>query len=71
MSVTIDEHMITDHDDDTVIVVTEEEFQHAAQRALDALELTYTELEDQAERGEFSSSAAHALWVSIGGTVAL
>ncbi|MEV8547234.1 hypothetical protein [Streptomyces sp. NPDC051572] len=71
MSVTIDEQAITDHDDDTVIVVTDEEFQHDAQRALDALELTYAELEDQARRSEFSSSAAHALWVSIGGTVDL
>ena len=32
MSVTIDEHAITGHDDDLVIVVTDEEFQHDAQR---------------------------------------
>jgi hypothetical protein len=71
MSVTIDERAIADHDDDTVIVVTDEEFQHAAQRSLDDLGLTYAQLEDQAHRGEFATSAAHALWVSIGGTVDL
>lgn len=71
MSVTIDEQAITDHDDDTVIVVTDDEFRDAAQRALDELGLTYTELEQQANQGYFTSSRAHALWVSIGGTVDL
>ena len=71
MSVTINEQAITDHEDDTVIVVSTEEFQHDAQRALDELGITYAELEEQAHRGDFATSKAHALWVSIGGTVDL
>jgi hypothetical protein len=71
MSVTINEQWTTDHDDDVVIVVSEEEFHAAARRSLEDLGLTYAELEEQARNRDFSSAAAHALWVSIGGTVDL
>lgn len=71
MSVTINEQWQTDHDDDVVIVVSDEEYQVAAQRALDELGLTYAQLEEQARSGYFTSAQAHALWVSIGGTVDL
>ncbi|MGV9588226.1 hypothetical protein [Streptomyces tendae] len=54
-----------------MIVVSAEEFRVAAQQALDELGLTYGELEEQARGRDFSSAAAHALWVSIGGTVDL
>lgn len=71
MSVTINEQWTADHDDDTVIIVTEEEFREAAHHALADLGLTYAELEEQARTRDFSSPDAHALWVSIGGTVDL
>lgn len=71
MSVTIDEKSLTDHEDDIVIVVSDADYRDAAQRALDELGLTYAELRDQAREGNFTSSQAHALWVSIGGTVDL
>ena len=58
-------------DDDPLIVVSEAEFEAAARRALADLGLTYAELQEQARTGDFSSSQAHALWVSIGGTVRL
>jgi hypothetical protein len=59
------------HDDDTVIEVSEREFLNAARAALEALGLTYAELQEQALRRDFTSSRAHALWVAIGGTVDL
>ncbi|WP_225320658.1 hypothetical protein [Streptomyces luteolifulvus] len=65
------EQWVTDHDDETVIVVSAEEFRAAAEQALDELGLTYAELEQQARQRDFSSAQAHALWVSIGGTVDL
>ncbi|MGW4825148.1 hypothetical protein ACWEP4_41175 [Streptomyces sp. NPDC004227] len=68
---TVIEQWATDHDDETVIVVSEDEFRVAAQRALADLGLTYTELAEQARRRDFTSAQAHALWVSIGGTVDL
>ncbi|MFJ3289958.1 hypothetical protein ACIPMW_32320 [Streptomyces sp. NPDC086669] len=68
---TVIEQWATDHDDETVIIVTAEEFRAAAQQALDELGLTYAELEEQARSRDFSSAQAHALWVSIGGTVDL
>jgi hypothetical protein len=71
MSVTIDEKALTDHEDDYVIVVSDADYTAAAQRALDELGLTYDELREQAHKGDFTSSQAHALWVSIGGTVDL
>lgn len=71
MSVTIDEKALTDHEDDYVIVVSDADYTAAAQRALDELGVTYAELQEQASRGDFTSSKAHALWVSIGGTVDL
>ncbi len=58
-------------DDETVIVLSQVEFEAAAGRALADLGLTYAELQEQARRRDFSSSQAHALWVSIGGTVNL
>lgn len=60
-----------DHDDDLVIFVSEEEVHASARQALAALGLTYEELEEQARNRDFSSAQAHALWVSIGGTVDL
>ncbi len=71
MSVTFDERAMTDHEDDIVIVVSDADYREAAQRALDDLGLTYAELQEQAREGDFTSSQAHALWVSIGGTVDL
>jgi len=68
---TVVEQWLTDHDDETVIVVSEEEFRADAQRALAGLGLTYAELEAQARNCDFTSARAHALWVSIGGTVDL
>lgn len=68
---TVIEQWATDHDDETVIIVSEEEFRESARRALANLGLTYAELEDQARSRDFSSAQAHALWVSIGGTVDL
>lgn len=65
------EQWVTDHDDDTVIVVSEDEFREAAREALAGLGLTYAELEEQARNRDFSSAQAHSLWVSIGGTVDL
>lgn len=65
------EQWVTDHDDETVIVVSEDEFREAAQQALAGLGLTYAELEEQARNRDFSSAQAHSLWVSIGGTVDL
>ncbi|GHJ36930.1 hypothetical protein [Streptomyces sp. TS71-3] len=68
---TVIEQWSTDHDDETVIVVSQEEFLAAARRALGELGLTYEQLEEQARRCDFSSAQADALWVSIGGTVDL
>lgn len=65
------EQWAPDHDDDDVIVVSEEEFRDSARRSLEALGLTYAELAAQAAVRDFSSARAHALWVSIGGTVDL
>ncbi|MEU8832380.1 hypothetical protein [Streptomyces sp900116325] len=61
----------TEYEDDDVIVMSEEDFQAAAEQALRALGLSYGELARQAKNRDFTSSAAHALWVSIGGTVDL
>ncbi|GED89350.1 hypothetical protein [Streptomyces sp. 6-11-2] len=68
---TVIEQWATDHDDETVIIVSAEEFRAAARHALNDLGLTYAELEQQARERDFTSAAAHALWVSIGGTVDL
>lgn len=68
---TVIEQWVTDHDDETVIVVSAEEFRAAAEQALAELGLTYAELEEQASQRDFTSAQAHALWVSIGGTVDL
>lgn len=68
---TVVEQWTTDHEDETVIVVSEDEFREAAERALADLGLTYAELRVQAELRDFTSAQAHALWVSIGGTVDL
>ncbi|MDT0381616.1 hypothetical protein RM572_22915 [Streptomyces sp. DSM 42041] len=68
---TVIDQRLPEHDDDTLIVVTAEEFEEAARRSLAELGLTYAELEQQAEQRHFTSARAHALWVSIGGTVDL
>ncbi len=54
---------------DPVITVSEAEAHASAGRSLAALGLTYTELEDQARRGDFTSPRAQALWTAIGGTI--
>lgn len=54
---------------DPVITVTEAEVHASAAENLAALGLTYDQLADQAQRGEFASADAHALWVAIGGTI--
>ncbi|MGK3107937.1 hypothetical protein [Streptomyces sp. WAC05858] len=54
---------------DPVIEVSEAEAHASARRSLAALGLTYEQLADQAQRGDFSSPQAQALWTAIGGTV--
>lgn len=68
---TVIEQWSPDHDDDDVIVLSDEDFHAAAAEALSSLGLTYAELEEQARSRDFTSAQAHALWVSIGGTVDL
>ena len=55
--------------DDIVTEVTEAEWHAAASKALARLGLTYTELEDQARRRDFTSAQANSLWTLIGGTI--
>ncbi|MFE2794591.1 hypothetical protein ACWF62_17685 [Rhodococcus sp. NPDC054953] len=64
------EQWAPEHDDDDVIIVSDEDFRSQAMESLAALGLTYEELAQQAEQRDFSSARAHALWVSIGGTIA-
>lgn len=71
MNVALNRQWIPEHDDETVIEVSEREFLNGARIALQALGLTYAELEAQARNRDFTSSRAHALWVAIGGTVDL
>ncbi len=68
---TIQEQRTSDHDEDIVTELTEEEFREAAYAALDRLGLTYAQLRDMARRREFSSAQAQSLWVSIGGALDL
>lgn len=68
---TVIEQYHADHDDDVLIVASAEEFHASARRSLDDLGLTYAQLEQQADEHHFTSAQAHALWVSIGGTVDL
>ena len=44
------------------------DWHEAVTRGLRRLGLTYDELADQAQRGEFSSVEARKLWIAIGGT---
>lgn len=68
---TVIDQRLPAYDDDVLIVVSAEEFRESARRALEDLGLTYAELQQQAEERHFTSAQAHALWVSIGGTVDL
>ncbi|MFD8771397.1 hypothetical protein [Streptomyces sp. NPDC059916] len=68
---TIQEQWTTDHDDDVITEVSQEEFREAAYAALDRLGLTYAQLRGMARRREFSSAQAQSLWVSIGGALDL
>lgn len=68
---TIQEQRTSDHDEDIVTELTEEEFREAAYAALDRLGLTYAQLRDMARRRDFSSAQAQSLWVSIGGALDL
>jgi hypothetical protein len=68
---TIQEQRTSDHDDDVVTELSEEEFREAAYAALDRLGLTYAQLRDMASRRDFSTAQAHSLWVSIGGALDL
>ncbi len=58
-------------DDDILTELTPEEYRAAVQRALDELDLTYSELREQAAQRNFSSAQAHMLWTAIGGTLDL
>jgi hypothetical protein len=69
--VTIQEQRTSDHDDDVITELSEEEFREAAYAALDRLGLTYSQLRDMARRRDFSSAQAQSLWVSIGGALDL
>ncbi|MFF9285429.1 hypothetical protein [Streptomyces griseosporeus] len=68
---TIQEQRTSDHDEDVVTELTEEEFREAAYAALDRLGLTYAQLRDMARRRDFSSAQAQSLWVTIGGALDL
>lgn len=68
---TISEQRTSDHDEDIVTELTEEEFREAAYAALDRLGLTYAQLRDMARRRDFNSAQAQSLWVSIGGALDL
>lgn len=68
---TVTKQYQANHDDDVVIVVSAEEFHASARRSLSDLGLTYAQLREQAQDRHFTSAQAHALWVSIGGTVDL
>lgn len=68
---TIQEQRTSDHDEDIVTELTEEEFREAAYAALERLDLTYAQLRDMARRRDFSSAQAQSLWVSIGGALDL
>lgn len=68
---TIQEQRTSDHDDDVITELSEEEFREAAYAALDRLGLTYAELRDMARRRNFDSAQAQSLWVSIGGALDL
>ncbi len=48
------------------IVMTVEEWNASAQRALDQLGLTFDELAEQARRRDFMSISARKLWLAIG-----
>lgn len=70
-TVTVIEQWSAGHDDDLVVMVSDEDFHAAAREALAELGLTYEQLREQARERDFCSARAHALWVSIGGTVDL
>lgn len=66
MSITAHEPR-TAGDEDPLIRFTDEEWQRALAMSLERLGLTFEELQQQAEDGDFSSGRARALWVAIGG----
>lgn len=68
---TIQEQRTSDHDDDVITELSEEEFREAAYAALDRLGITYAQLRDMARQRNFSSAQAQSLWVSIGGALDL
>lgn len=68
---TISEQRTSEHDDDVITEVSEEEFREAAYAALDRLGLTYKQLRDMAANRDFVSAQAQSLWVSIGGALDL
>lgn len=68
---TIQEQRTSDHDDDIITELSEEEFREAAYAALDRLGLTYAQLRDMARQRNFSTAQAQSLWVSIGGALDL
>ncbi|MBX6749982.1 MAG: hypothetical protein IRY85_10005 [Micromonosporaceae bacterium] len=62
---------LADHQPDPEPVVYDldaADWDDAVTRGLQRLGLTYDELADQAQRGEFSSVEARKLWIAIGGT---
>jgi hypothetical protein len=50
----------------TVIEMSAAEWKEAVQRALDKLQLTYSQLAEMAQRRDFSSLDAKKLWLAIG-----
>lgn len=47
--------------------MTPAQYRKAKTAALESVGLTYSELEEQAKRGEFSSLRAKKVWAAIGG----
>ncbi|WP_327401998.1 hypothetical protein OG194_18860 [Streptomyces sp. NBC_01288] len=68
---TIQEQRTSDHDDDVITELSEDEFREAAYAALNRLGITYAQLREMARRRDFSSAQAQSLWVSIGGALDL
>lgn len=60
---------LTDQPEPIVYDLDAAEWDDAVTHGLQRLGLTYDQLADQAQRGEFSSVEARKLWIAIGGTV--
>lgn len=58
----------TAYADDTYIRMTPDEWRDAARGALKKLGISYSQLKQEAERDDFSSTRARKLWLLIRGT---